>query len=92
MSEKSKTSASGSRKYVLQFSLPDGTKMVATRIKGKFALTPVSENRAEGMFLIWDTPHEVVKFLQDLKENNPRGDLEQLLKLKPRVVAIIPMN
>ena len=91
MSEKNPTSNPGSKKYALQFTLPNGDKYIATVIKGKFGLIPKSENSVEGIFLAWDTPDELNKFVRDLKKLN-REEFERVWKFSPKVIVIEPMQ
>lgn len=91
MSENNQTSRSVSKKYALQFTLPNGVKYVATVIQGKFGLIPKSENNVEGTFLAWDTPDELNKFVRDLKKLD-RVEFDRIWKFSPKVITIEPMH
>lgn len=79
----------GSRKYILQFTLPSGQRMAATGIEGKFALTPIFENKVKGLILVWDTPAEVHQFVKELRKTAPPEEFEKLWKMHPDVVSIV---
>lgn len=85
------TSENGSRKFVIQFTLPSGQKLIASGFKGKFALVPVSGNRIEGMFLLFTTALEASKFMKDLRGQN-QEQYDKLLGLKPEVIPVEALN
>lgn len=86
MSDLKLISNNGSQKYALQVTIK-GREYLFTKIKNNLALIPVSENRARGQILAWDTPAQVKEFLDEIKKKYP-DEFARIWNMKPDIVKV----
>ena len=76
------------KRFVLQFTLPNGGKVVASRVGSKFALAPLPIHGLKGTFLTFGSVMLAARFLADMRLRN-KGKSYVLDEMNPEVLPVV---